>query len=397
MRRALKVLGGLFLVVGLAVFVGWATSPDPRGNPASFEEGPLNSKIASLSEAVTLASFRSDNDRASTLLVTRLSGSKVSGIELKALGATQTGNPLGDLASIDRARINDASIAALPVTTLDMTQLLPAAPAGTRHIGTGTNFPEHAAEAGSNSVFNFPKFGAATPARTTVLARPDILLDYEVELCMRFDRDIASLGDFDAAIKGVFLCGDFTNRNALVELADPDDLNSGYGFSDSKSGPDFYPSGPFVVVPANWKDFVAQVRMTTSVNGDPRQDARGAEMSLDFRQLAERSLADMDKPRFLYGDSFYKLAPDGEIGDDMTLMSGTSEGVIFTPPARADYIEGILKYLFAGGPLSKVGLVDTVKQHFIQNELQSKHFLQPGDLVRHDSNVLGNIDVRVVE
>ena len=268
---------------------------------------------------------------------------------------------------------------------------------GDRHIGTGTNFPEHAEEANSGSVFQFPKFGPATPARTTVKAQPDVLLDYEIELCVRFDRDIRSAEDFDAAVKGFFLCGDFTNRNALVELADPDNLDSGYGFSDAKSGPDFYPSGPFLVIPADWAAFVDNLRMTTAVNDEPRQDARGGEMTLDFRQLVERSFTDMSEKRFLYRDGFEYLAPEQTIDTSMTLMSGTAEGVIFVPPTRGDMIEGLVDYLAAGGPISGTSLIDAVKQRFIRNELETAHFLQPGDVVHYRSSYLGDIKIRVVE
>jgi 2-keto-4-pentenoate hydratase/2-oxohepta-3-ene-1,7-dioic acid hydratase in catechol pathway len=80
----------------------------------------------------------------------------------------------------------------------------------------------------------------------------------------------------------------------------------------------------------------------------------------------------------------------------MTLMSGTSEGVIFTPPSRADMIEGGLAYLLGSGPLSGEGLVDRVKREFLANELASGHFLQPGDRVRHGSNWLGEIEVEVI-
>lgn len=397
MRKPVKISGGLLAVLALLLAIASVTSPDPRGNPASFEDTPLNPAIAPLDEAITLASHRDANGDVVTMLVTGFGDEKVTGVDLAALGAARTGDPLRDLASVDRKLIDEARVRELPKTTVAIANLLPSAPGGKQHIGTGTNFPEHAAEASSTSVFNFPKFGGATPARTTVKAEPGILLDYEVELCMRFDRDIATLADFDAAVKGVFLCGDFTNRNALVELADPDNLDSGFGFSDAKSGPDFYPSGPFIVVPEDWKRFVDRVRMTTSVNGDPRQDARGAEMTLDFRQLAGRALLDMDRERFYYHGGFTRLSPDQRIGKDMTLMSGTSEGVIFTPPSRADYIDGVLAYVLAGGPLSGTGIVDTVKREFIRNELKTRHFLQPGDTVAHDSNLLGNIEVRVIE
>ncbi|MFL0356400.1 fumarylacetoacetate hydrolase family protein [Erythrobacter sp. GH1-10] len=384
------------MILAIAVAIAWATSPDPRGNPASFEDAPLDPGLASLDEALTLASYATADGGVATLLVTGSDEKTVSGVDLAGLGASRTGNPLRDLAGIQRERIDEESIDKLPQVSVAIADLLPAAPGGDRHIGTGTNFPEHAEEANSSAVFQFPKFGKATPARTSVKARSGILLDYEVELCMRFDRDIASLADFDAALKGLFLCGDFTDRNALVELADPDNLDSGYGFSDAKSGPNSFPSGPFIVVPRDWKAFAETVRMTTAVNGEARQDARGAEMTLDFRELAERALADMDRERFFYEGSFFRLAPDGRIGEDMTLMSGTSEGVIFTPPSRADYIEGVLAWALAGGPLSETGLVDTVKRRFVENELETQHFLQPGDTVIHGSNRLGTIEVRVV-
>ncbi len=394
MRKTGTRLALVAALAALATLLAWATSPDPKGNPASFEEAALDPGLAPMAQALTLARFAGGDGKPVTLLVTGFDQAGVTGIALTNLGAAQTGDPLRDLASLERL---PTALPAGPRVTVPIQSLLPSGPDGAVHIGTGTNFPEHAAEASSKAVFQFPKFGTATPARTTIRARPGILLDYEVELCMRFDRDIASLADFDAAVKGVFLCGDFTNRNALVAMADPDNLDSGFGFSDSKSGPGHFPTGPFIVVPRDWKAFSGQLRMTTSVNDEPRQDARGREMTLDFRQLAEHALADMDRARFQYRGAFYPLAPDRRIGSGMTLMSGTSEGTIFTPPARADYIEGVMAYLLAGGPFSATGLVDHVKQKFIANELKSGHFLKPGDRVRHGSNMLGDIVVEVIE
>ena len=120
-------------------------------------------------------------------------------------------------------------------------------------------------------------------------------------------------------------------------------------------------------------------------------------MTLDFRALAEKALKDMDEARFYYQGSLYKLAEGQSISEDATLMSGTAEGVIFTPPSRGDIIEGIASYIVAGGPLSGTGFMDTVKQRFIANELESEHFLKPGDIVVHGSSYLGEIEVEVVE
>ncbi len=118
-------------------------------------------------------------------------------------------------------------------------------------------------------------------------------------------------------------------------------------------------------------------------------------MTLDFRELTEKVLGDMTARRFYYAGDFYRLAPDQHISEDMTLMSGTSEGVIFTTPARHDYIEIALAYLLEGGPLSGKGLMDIAIPVFIENERASGHFLQPGDTVVYRASMLGGIVVEI--
>ena len=385
-------IGGAVLIP-LAVFAGWASSPDPKFNPASFEKAPLSLQLAPLEDAVTLAQFLDGQGRRQTMLVRSYGAEAVTGIDLRTLGARATDDVFEALASADLTPVLAGDAGELPIVSLPIGRLLAAAPSGTQHIGTGTNFPEHAQEANSQSVFQFPKFGRASPARTKVRADSKILLDYEVELCVRFDRDIKAIADFDTAVKGFFLCGDFTNRNALINLADPDNLDSGRGFSDAKSGPDFFPTGPFLVVPTHWAAFVGTLRMTTAVNGTPRQDARGSEMTLDFRALTQKALGDMAKPRFLYRDRYVRLMPGGAIAQSAALMSGTSEGTIFTPPSRADLIEAMVAYALKRGE----SFMNVARKTFIANELAGGHYLQPGDTVRHASNWLGEIRVEVVE
>jgi 2-keto-4-pentenoate hydratase/2-oxohepta-3-ene-1,7-dioic acid hydratase in catechol pathway len=392
-----KWLAIIVAIAALGVFAVWATSPDPGYNPASFEDEPVAIGIAALDEAITLAQFKDREDRVRTIFVTRFEGERITGIDLEELGAAPGNDAFTALADADLSLVRIGQFDGLLQTTVAITELLPSGPSGEQHIGTGTNFPEHADEARSDSVFQFPKFGRASPARTTVRADAAILLDYEVELCVRFDRDLRSPADFDAAVKGFFLCGDFTSRNALINLADPDNLDSGRGFSDAKSGPDFFPTGPFLVIPDDWQTFISNVRMTTSVNGSPRQDARGSEMTFDFRALVEKALGDMKEPRFLFGDSYVKLMPDAAIPASATLMSGTSEGTIFTPPSRGDIIEAMVAYLSQGGPLAGERFLEVARQTFIANELASKHYLQPGDTVKHGSSSLGDIIVRVVD
>lgn len=397
MKLIPKIASGIVVLTGAIITIAWATSPDPKFNPASFEDAALVEGIAPLDQATTLAQFEDDNGAVRTVLVTSFTDVTVSGVDLREFGSDGSADPFAALASADAFPSSLEQAGRSPLTQIGFERLLPSGSLGDRHIGTGTNFPEHAQEANSGSVFGFPKFGSATPPRTTVRRPEGVLLDYEVELCVRFDRDIASLADFDAATKGVFLCGDFTNRNAIVELVDPDNLDSGSGFSDAKSGTDFFPTGPFLVIPNDWKAFVADLRMTTSLNGEPRQDARGGEMTLDFRQLVGKSLNDMGESRFLYRDGREFLAENGMIRADMSLMSGTAEGVIFTGPTRADYVEMIASYLLAGGPFTGSSLDEVAKARFIKNELVSGHFLKAGDQVRHGSSYLGNIEVLVTK
>ncbi|MEM7358227.1 MAG: fumarylacetoacetate hydrolase family protein [Pseudomonadota bacterium] len=396
MNKVISYISVVVVLVTVLVFLAWVSSEDPKHNPASFEEAPFEVGIRPLPEAITLAQY-SDKGNLVTLLVESNSGDHVSGIDLADLGAVSSDNPFEVLRAVEADQLELAFNSDLPRKKVSVTALSPAGPPGNRHIGIGTNFPEHAEEALSDSVFNFPKFGTATPARSTISAPVNGLLDYEVELCMRFDRPIETLADFDAASKGIFLCADFTDRIALLELADFDNLDSGYGFSDAKSGDGFFPTGPLLVIPIDWSKFVADTRMMTLMNGEPRQDARGREMILNFRELTAKVLDDMDKRRFYFQGEYYKLAPNPRIDQDMALMSGTSEGVIFTPPARHDYIEIGLSYFANGGPLTGKSLIEFAIPLFIENERESDHFLKSGDTVTYQATGLGDIKVLVGE
>ena len=386
---------GVLLVCGIT-FLAWLTSPDPKFNPASFEDAPFEQVLVDPADALTLAQYFDQNGEIVTVVVVNYDGETVEGIDLADFGAPRASDPLVALAAVETAIIQTAALEQHERQKVDVSVLLPSGPNGEQHLGIGTNFPEHAEEAQSESVFNFPKFGTATPARTSVIAPEGGLLDYEVELCMRFDRPISSIADFDAAVKGIFLCADFTDRIKLLKLADPDNLDSGYGFSDAKSGAGFFPTGPFLVVPNDWSTFVAETRMMTHLNNEARQDARGEEMILDFRALTEKVLGDMEQARFSYQDGLYKLAPNARIEQDMTLMSGTSEGVIFTTPQRHDYIEIVIGYALNGGPLSGKDFMDFAVGAFIRSEIASGHFLQPGDVVTYQASGLGDIRVEIM-
>jgi len=397
MKNFIKWFGVISLATLALLWLLVEFSPDPKFNRASFESNPLETALLSKDEGWTLAQKLSNSGDVRTLLVTGFDNDSITAVDLQNLGAIRSDDPFEALASLDEGQLGSAISNQQLHQTTPFSQLVSVAGGGERHLGIGTNFPEHAEEAASDSVFNFPKFGAATPARTTVPWVEGGLLDYEVELCLRFDRPIRSLADFDAATKGFFLCGDFTERATLLRLIDPDNLDSGSGFSDGKSGIGFFPSGALLVIPKDWEKFIAAERMTTSMNDQPRQDARGGEMILNFRELTKKVLGDMDTARFLYQNNFVKLAPNNQIDRDMILMSGTSEGVIFTMPTLADIINGLLTYLLKGAIFSNEPLMATLIESFLKTEYESGHFMQAGDQIEFASSSMGRIVVRVVD
>lgn len=389
------------LMIGCLVLSGCGETRG-RFNPASLEAEPLTPALAPIDSALTLAQVRAEDGRVDTLLVTGMNGDTVQAVVLGKLGASRDVDVfaavtmLGKNALITAAAAATAAADDAPRESFRISELLPAGGVALRHVASGTNFPEHAEEADSDAVFNFPKFGPATPARTSVALHPGVLLDYEVEICVRFDRDIRNIADFDAALKGFFLCGDFTDRATLLRLVDADDFDSGSGFSDAKSGPDFFPTGPFIVIPQDWRSFVAAERIMTRVDGVVTQDARGGEMTLDFRELTGKVLGDATSDRFLYRGERHRLVEGQMIPRGAVLMSGTAEGVIFMAPTPWQIVKGGAFHVLTGAFLSDRTGYETVIEGFIEGELQSGRYLQAGERVGYRSSRLGTIEIEVL-
>lgn len=382
-------------VAGAALLACIPACSDP---PPSPEAPALTPALAAPADALTFARIRRADGQVATLLVTRVGGGRVRGIDVAALGAPPGADPFAAVAAIGAARLARAVVVAAGPVGRDypVADLLSPAGAGTRHVATGTNFREHAQEVEIEGVFNFPKFGRATPARSTVAARPGALLDYEVEICARFDRDIRSAADFDAAQKGFFLCGDFTDRATLMRRVDPQNIGSGRGFSDAKSGAGFFPTGPFLVIPRDWRAFVRDEGVTTQVNGEGRQHARGGAMILDFRALAVKALTDGGGGSYSFGGMPVPLLAGGRIAAGTALMSGTSAGVVFRRPRLGDFIRGGAAYVFTGPMLRGETPQRVLIERYIAKERDAGRYLKAGDIVRHQSSRMGELQVRVV-
>ena len=378
---------------------------DPaRRNAINAEVTALNLGLLPPDQGVTLALVEHGRDVAPhVVLVTETTQTGISGIDLTRTGLTTQSDYFEALVEVGLERLTALAIAAknrraeLPLVQVSFQDLRPAAGTSTRTVASGTNFPEHLEETHAQSVFNFPKFGPATPPITTVAITPEELLDYEVEICARFDRDIETVSDFDKAQKGFFLCGDFSDRAVLTRLVDPDNFDVGTGFSDAKSGPDRFPSGGLFVVPRDWQAFVNAERLVTEVNGETRQDTRAGDMILSFRDLVEKVLADTERPRFLYKSEYWHLIEGKKIARGQVLMSGTAEGVIFMPPNLRQILRGVARYLTHGDVVRGRDPYQSVVTSFITEERQSGRYLQPNDLVTHKSSRMGLIKATVLQ
>lgn len=400
MKPIAMALGGACLAL---LFWAFALDDNPaRQNRISSDGQPVQPAVLPVEEAVTLAQTSAADGRAVPLLIVSLSAQTVTAIDLTRHGAIADSDLFAVMSQVGEETLQSLYQRATAVDApagltqdYDLAALRSAAGDDERHIGTGTNFPEHAEETRSSTVFVFPKFGKATPPVTKVTYHSNVLLDYEVELCMRLDRDIQSLADFEAARKGFFLCGDFTDRAMLLQMVDPGNFDSGLGFSDAKSGLGFFPSGPFLVVPRNWQKFVAAERIQTLRNGHIRQDAYGREMILGFEELVEKVLNDTQSTRFVYRGNNHRLVPDGMIAKGQVLMSGTPEGVIFMPPTPRQIARGLFRYLGTVGFARGQSPYESVIASTISDEQDVGRYLQIGERITYLSASLGRINMTV--
>lgn len=323
-----------------------------------------------------------------TLLVLALDGERVSAIDLSALSGLHSADAFDVISRFEPRALDALAQAGRGVRDYRVAQLAGVGPRGVAHIAAGTNYPAHGAEVGIGEAFLFPKIAQAGGPRTTVAAAPADLLDYEVEVCARFDRELRSLADFDAARKGFFLCGDFTERATLVRNIDLRNIASGDGFADAKAGGDRFPSGPFLVVPRDWKTFLAGVTIATQVNGTQRQQARAGDMIKDLRAIVGETLDGAATRSWSYRGARIPMVARAAIGTESAVLTGTGEGVIFQEPAPA-----VMKEVMGA---SNRAAQQAVIERYLADEAARRIYLQPGQQVRYSSNVLGWIQTTVV-
>lgn len=356
--------------------------------------------IASVEQALTLAQIKSF-EKYDTLLILNETEDSVEDREvisfnlsrfynqypddpldlITAVGADTIRNDLQEnRPMIDRSRYLDLVIS--PVI-------------GGAHVAAGTNYKAHGDEVEIDHVFLFPKFSEPTPHIARISAKPDTLMDYEIELCARFDRDISSKREFEQSVKGIFLCGDYTDRATLLRKIDVDDVTSGRGFTDAKSGVNRFPVGPYTVVPNDWVSFLDNVEMKLWVNGALRQDAKGDEMIDKLDDIVFNSLAQGLELRWTRNDVRIPLLQNASINKGQVVLTGTPEGVVFRKPSTSFKVMNGAEWFFSFSFLSSAPINYVIEEYIAEEKMMNK-YLQPGDNVRMQASYLGEIWVSVV-
>lgn len=370
------VHGAIFIALGLCL--GASSSAAEDGRPA----------LAPIQAAHTFAQVH-QGTRIATLLVVALSKDSIRAVDLSALNQHYRADVFDVIGSFTPAELDEHASGPKKIASYPIDQLIGVGPRGLAHIAAGTNYPEHGKETGMDQgAFLFPKLSPAGSPRTEVTTAPGVLLDYEVEVCARFDREVRSLADFDAARKGFFLCGDFSDRATLFRNIDLSNPYSGDGFADAKSGPDRFPTGPFLVVPRDWKRFMQSLTIRTYVDDSLRQSASAGDMIKDLRTIVEETLAEAGTRTWSYRNDRIAMVKRAAIATDSAILTGTAEGVVFQEPGPA-LIEELMAAKNRGQQLA---IID----RYIAEEDAKRIYLQPGGRVRHESNYLGWIDARVV-
>lgn len=350
--------------------------------------------ILPIDEALTFAQVNSDNT-IKTVLVLKQDEARIEAVDVGAALAMPGQDPLAILRSkgVDAVR----SLATRPGPHrqfFSREAIRPSGGSALHHVAAGINYREHGQEVDLGDVFLFPKIAPATSAQDTLSVYPSMLFDYEVEIAARFDRDIRTLEDFDQATIGFFLSGDMTDRAVQLRKMNKRNPSAGVGFTDAKSGPQWFPTGPYLVVPRDWRTFLKRERIGTRVNQSDRQSGIGSDMVLDLRQLVEKALREGAEPRWTYRDELIPLIVDAQLPAGTCILTGTPGGVVLRPPTTWQKISSLLRWA-AGGFFTHPGPLDFVVEEHITRLHGQRIFLKDQDEVHFASDHLGDIRLKV--
>jgi 2,4-diketo-3-deoxy-L-fuconate hydrolase len=277
--------------------------------------------------------------------------------------------------------------------TVKYEDLLPSV-AGEKHLAIGINYAEHGKETGQVRPFMFPKFVNTDPAVHHLNYTEGWLLDHEVELGIVFPKPVCSPADLNNMMIGFLVVNDFTDRATLMRKMDSQNVTGGKGFPDAKSKKGFLPTGPYMVIPRDWRIFVNELDLTLSVNGKVRQHGNAKEMVWNIDRIIGQSLSVKGEKKSFYQDKMVHLFEGNCIPANSIMITGTPSGVVFNAPTKGFIFGKVTKYIFTGG-FFRTKMHPYILQQYLKKELKNPRYLKPGDHVESSIRFLGTIKTSI--
>ncbi|GAB3602417.1 hypothetical protein GCM10027586_05540 [Kineococcus gypseus] len=352
--------------------------------------------VAIAAPATALTFARADLGAGPTVLVvTDYRDGTITGVDLSAATSRAFEDPVTAFDALGYAAIEAvAADTSLPRTTVAATDVLTSLNTHEHHVGTGTNYREHQAEATIDEPFLFPKVASITDSHGELATDDRELLDYEVEL------GIVALEDITAATGtpehvGLVLSNDWTDRELLVSQIEPDDLTGGAGFTNAKSQPGFLTTGDLFVIPADWQSYYRDLQLDLYVNGDLRQRADPSQLVWDAPTMIAKTLAAGERTWDSDGEPTTLTAEPGVITRGTILQTGTPEGVVYRAPDTRQRFLGFMEWAGTLGTNAD-SIVDSALQVYVRDAHAAGVYLQPGDEVVTRAEGLGQIVTTIV-
>lgn len=324
------------------------------------------------------------------LAVTDYRGGAISGIDINAAAGTAFTEPIAAFTGLGYAAIQGlASDAARPRVTVPASETLVSLDTHAHHVGIGTNYVEHQAEATIGEPYLFPKMSAPTDSVEPLPAGTGGLLDHEVELGLVALDDISARTGVPEHM-GLLLTNDWTDRELLLEQIEADNLTGGAGFTNAKSQPGFLSTGDLFVVPADWQTYYRNLQLDLFVNGDLRQRAHPSDMVWDARTVIEKVLAAGDRTWDSDGTPTRLTPTPGVISRGTILQTGTPEGVIYRAPDTRQRFLGFMEFAGSLGTNAE-SIVDSALRRYVREAHEAGIYLRPGDTIVTRAEGLGQI------
>jgi len=343
-------------------------------------------------DALTLSRFHQDG-KIHTLAVLEDDGENITGIDLTRELKRYEQHSFDVIKELNFNEVVEVIRKSKWKVKLKYENLLPCVE-GEKHLAIGINYADHGEETGQVKPFMFPKYVNTDPAIHQLNYTEGWLLDHEVELGMVFPKPVCSITEINSAVIGFLVVNDFTDRATLMRKMDSQNVIGGRGFPDAKSKKGFLPTGPYMVIPRDWRTFVKELHLKLAVNGEIRQNGSAKDMVWDIGEIIRRSLAVGGERKSFYQDQMVKLFEGECIPANSIIITGTPSGVVFKAPTRGFIAGAVTKYIFSGGFFSNK-MHPYILQQYLKKEMGNPRYLRPGDQIESSINFLGTIKTTV--